>query len=503
MGAIAALRRGFAGQLARSETSYVPEFYESVQFSKSRLTDFGELPPGEVPNALKYSPAHSHIRLSNGVQVVTESYPGDVTSVSVFIKAGSRFETIETSGASHFLTYYLSRGSKLRNRNEFQESLDELGASIEVTTGREIIGLTIKCNSQDVHKAIELLAEAISQPEFNSNQVEADKELVTRQNLDVCRDQFRYLREALFYTGFREHMLGQSEYGIRDNIPNLKAADLQEFHARNFVGNNVVFVVSGKTDSSLVFDTVQKHTHTLPAETQGEQNNTEKPRLTPVVMIQRDDEMYNLNHATGFLAPAFGSENFFILKFFEKLIGDYNAEKDGVAHLNSYRLVTNGSHNFWAAMPGTHLAHTKYEAFSDVGLFTMYAHGNDFWGKEIFYGLNHIASRFSLLVDQYNVFRARAQLFNELLEQRPSRHLNEDIAKELFYVGRRITRSEYAHRYSGLADAKELQPHLKPYFFDKEVAMATWGPEHNISNFAYYGHRVNKSTRNHSMLFWG
>jgi processing peptidase subunit beta len=503
MGAIVGLRRGFASTLARSETSHVPEFYESVQFSKSRLTDFGELPRGEIPNALKYSPAHSHIRLSNGVQVVTESYPGEVTSVSVFIKAGSRFETIETSGASHFLTYYLARSSKLRNRNEFRESLDELGVSVEVTTGRELIGLTIKCNSQDVHKAIELLAEAISQPDFNSNQVEADKEFVHRQNLDVCRDQFRFLREALFYTAFREHMIGQSEFGIRDNIPNLKAADLEQFHSQNFVGNNVVFVVSGKADCSLVYDTVQKHTHTLAAELQGEQNNSVRPRLTPVVMVQRDDEMYNLNHASGFLAPAFGADNFFPLKFFEKILGDYNAETDGVAHLNAVRLVTNPLHAFWSATTGIHLGHTKYEAFSDVGLFSLYVHGNDYWGKEMFYGLNYIASRYSLFIDQYNIFRGRALLFNELLQQRASKELNEDIAKEIFYIGRRITRTEYAFRYSNLADAKELQPALKSFFYNKEVAMASWGPEHNISNFAYYGINVNKSTRSNALNLIG
>ena len=503
------MQRGFASSgnnndnsLARSQAQ-VPEFYESVQFSKGRLTDFGELPRGEIPNALKYSPATSHIRLSNGVQVFTEAYAGNTTSVSVFIKAGSRFETIETSGVSHFLTYYLAKGSKLRNRTEFQNSLDEIGGHIEVTTGREIIGFTLRCQSEDVAKAVEILSEAISHPDFDNNQIEADKEFVTREIHDVSRDIFRHLRESLMYTAFRDHMMGQSEFGIRDNIPSLQGNDLQDFHARNFVGNNVVFVVSGKFDSSLVTDTVQKHTQSLPADAMTSSHNTEKPLLTPVIMVQRDDEMYNLSNASGFLAPAFGDENYFPLKFFEKVMGDYNAETDGLAHLNAARLVTNPVHHFWSNSPGTHLSQTKYEAFSDVGLFTMYSHGNDFWGKEVWLGMNFIASRYAILIDQYNCFRARALWFNQLLKQKASKELNEDIAKEIFYLGRRVTRTEYASRFSHLADPKEMQPVLKKWFYSKEIAMATWGPEHNIGVFAYYGRNVEKSTRNSSILFIG
>lgn len=36
--------------------------FESGQFSKKRLTDFGELPIGEFPDALKYDHPHGKIR---------------------------------------------------------------------------------------------------------------------------------------------------------------------------------------------------------------------------------------------------------------------------------------------------------------------------------------------------------------------------------------------------------------------------------------------------------
>lgn len=493
--ALRCLRRGFSKAEITKAASNVPEFRQSVQFSKDRLTEFGELPRGHVPHALNFSPANTHTRLSNGVQVFTEAYGGDFATVSVFIKAGSRFETIETSGASHFLTYMLSKGSKLRNRQEFQESLDALGAHVEVTTGREVIGFTVKVPSGEVGAAIELLAEAISQPDFNQNQIEADKELVHRRILDVSRDQFEYMKEAIFYTSYREHMVGQSEYGIRDNIPSLTAKQLEDFHRQNFTGNNTVFVVSGKFDSSLVWDSVQKHSQGLPADAQGGQLNLEKPILTPVVMSQRDDEMYNLNCASGFAAAPFGHHDYFALKFAEKIIGNYNAEHDGAAHLNGHHLSHSTNHRIWGCKTGVTLSRTKYEAFSDFGLFTMYVHGNDFWGREIFFGMNYIASSLAVSLEITEVLRARAEWFNELLNQHSSKNLNEEIAKELLYVGRRITRTEAAYRLSHLADPIHLRTVLHNYLYNKEIGSALWGPHHNIASYNYYCRKLHLSTK--------
>lgn len=485
--------RRFASQLAK-EAPKVPQFYESIQFSKQRLTDFGELPRGDIPHALQFSPAHSHTKLANGVQFFAEQYPGNFATVSVFVKAGSRFESIESSGASHFLTYMLSKGFKGKNRKEFQKALDAMGAHIEVTTGREIIGFSVKVNSADVSAAIQLLGDAVAHPDFNENQVEADKEFVHRRILDVCRDQFEYTKEALFYTSFRDHMVGQSEYGIRDNIPFLNAKQLEDFHKRNFTGPTTSFIVTGKYDHAQALQAVQAATQALSPEANA-QSNSEKPWLTPVVMSQRDDEMYNLNSGSAFSAPAFGDTDYFGLKFLERIIGDFNAEKDGQAHLNSAHMSMSATHQLWGQKLGVTLAHTKYEAFSDFGLFTMFVHGNDMWSSELFFGMNYLASSLAKILEITQVYRARAEWFNELLAQHSSKKLNEDIAKELFYVGRRITRTEWASRLSHLADPVTLRRVARDHLFDKEVGVALWGPQHNIANYNYYCKKLHLSTK--------
>jgi predicted Zn-dependent peptidase len=81
------------------------------QFSKQRLTNYGELPIGEIPEALKYTRPLETTTISNGIRVCTESWNSPLSTVGVFIKAGSRNETPETSGAAHFLEHLHFKGS--------------------------------------------------------------------------------------------------------------------------------------------------------------------------------------------------------------------------------------------------------------------------------------------------------------------------------------------------------------------------------------------------------
>lgn len=60
-----------------------------MQFSKSRLTEFGELPFGEIPEALKVSRPTGYRSLENGVKVVSESWNSPITSYGCLINSES------------------------------------------------------------------------------------------------------------------------------------------------------------------------------------------------------------------------------------------------------------------------------------------------------------------------------------------------------------------------------------------------------------------------------
>lgn len=62
------------------------------------------------------------------------------------------------------------------------------------------------------------------------------------------------------------------------------------------------------------------------------------------MMSQTDHEMHNLNMGISFYAPGYNNPDFIALKFFEEVSGDYNANHDGMANVNSPERQYNSLH---------------------------------------------------------------------------------------------------------------------------------------------------------------
>ena len=68
--------RAYFSEVTRSR-GQAPAQRDRLQFSKSRLVDFGELPHGEIPTALQFSRPTTMEKLENRVTVVTEQWSGN------------------------------------------------------------------------------------------------------------------------------------------------------------------------------------------------------------------------------------------------------------------------------------------------------------------------------------------------------------------------------------------------------------------------------------------
>ncbi len=102
--------------LAENDKDFKVTIKEShLQFSKNPiLENFGELPYGEIPEPLKYVRPFEMTVLDNGIRVCTEKWDTPLCAVGAFIDAGSRYETLETSGTAHFLEHLIFKGTKNR-----------------------------------------------------------------------------------------------------------------------------------------------------------------------------------------------------------------------------------------------------------------------------------------------------------------------------------------------------------------------------------------------------
>src|SRR5437868_6626767 len=74
----------------------------------------------------------------------------DTVGVGIYVKVGSRYETQENNGISHFLEHMMFKGTKNLPGNSISEKLDSVGASYNAETSYESTNYYIYGHKNDI-----------------------------------------------------------------------------------------------------------------------------------------------------------------------------------------------------------------------------------------------------------------------------------------------------------------------------------------------------------------
>lgn len=311
--------------LQKKEGSQTVTRRDRLQFSKKRLVDFGELPQGEIPEALQYDHPHSITKLQNGINVATETWNSPLASISVAVKAGTRQETLETSGVCQFIERLSLRGTTGRSREQVEQDLQSLGGNLDIKTSRELTTYTLTFQKENTDKAVAFLGDILFNSLYNANQIEAEKEEVYRKAAENHRDQMSTTIESVHATSYRDHFMGQPVYGIRENIHSITQEHIKQYHAANYIAPNITIAGAGNIQHDRLVDLANKAFEKVPTSgesTPAKRNNSDIPYFTPSLMYMRDDEMCNVNVGVFFNAPHYTHSDYFSMRLFEQILGE-------------------------------------------------------------------------------------------------------------------------------------------------------------------------------------
>jgi predicted Zn-dependent peptidase len=157
--------------------------------------------------------------LKNGVRVISEEM-SHVRSVSlgVWIRTGSRRETSEENGISHFIEHMLFKGTKNRSAEEIARSVDSIGGGLDAFTAKEMVSYNTKVLDEHLPIAFDVLADMVRNPLFREEDIEKEKGVILEElKMDV--DNPEYLLHDIFSSNFyKDHPLGKPIIGSKDTI---------------------------------------------------------------------------------------------------------------------------------------------------------------------------------------------------------------------------------------------------------------------------------------------
>src|SRR5947207_15764891 len=111
--------------------------------------------------------------LSNGVRVITEVMPHvRSVSVGVWVGTGSRRESPEQNGITHFIEHMLFKGTTRRSAEEIARSVDSIGGNLDAFTAKELVCYNTKVLDEHLSQAFAVLADLLVHPMFREEDID-------------------------------------------------------------------------------------------------------------------------------------------------------------------------------------------------------------------------------------------------------------------------------------------------------------------------------------------
>ncbi|MET0593086.1 MAG: pitrilysin family protein [Polyangiaceae bacterium] len=215
---------------------------------------------------------HHQRELGNGLRVIVVPTPTSHRAVlTMLFRVGSRYETAESNGISHFLEHMLYRGSPpYKTAHEQALAFEELGASLYAATQADYGSMSLSLPPESLARATAIFAGVVESPRFSA--IEIERGIVREEILEDLDDEGRQVdadnlvRELVYGA----HPLGFTITGSLDQLAKFDRGMLRKHHARHYTSANAVLCFSGAVTVDACFRLAEKHFASLPRGTRVE-----------------------------------------------------------------------------------------------------------------------------------------------------------------------------------------------------------------------------------------
>ncbi|NBO64846.1 MAG: insulinase family protein [Acidobacteria bacterium] len=230
--------------------------------------------------------------LDNGLVVVSEEM-NQVRSVSfgLFLRTGSRYETLDQHGLTHFIEHALFKGTERRSAAQIAAEADQFGGNLDAFTGREIVGFHDKVLDEHLPSAFDLIADLIAAPAFDPSELEKERNVILEE-LKMVEDTpddiiFDIFAEK-FYPG---DGLGRPIIGTRESIITFSAEAAWPYYRKIFTPENMVLAAAGNMNHRQLAELAEQHFGGLARTNFSALTDGVTPEAVPAITLSHKEEL--------------------------------------------------------------------------------------------------------------------------------------------------------------------------------------------------------------------
>src|SRR5579864_4119684 len=187
--------------------------------------------------------------LPNGLIVLSEEM-AHIRSIAIgiWMKTGSRDESPDLNGISHFTEHMVFKGTKTRTARDIARQVDSIGGNMDAFTGKETICFNIKVLDEHLPIAVDVLSDMVLHPVFDVKEILRERGVILEE-IKMDEDNPDYLVHEIFTQNFfKDHPLGKPILGTKETVRRFDQDAVLAYYGGKFAPGNMIISAAGNVN---------------------------------------------------------------------------------------------------------------------------------------------------------------------------------------------------------------------------------------------------------------
>ena len=226
--------------------------------------------------------------LKNGLRVITIPMKESPTVTAlVLVETGSKYETKEINGLSHFLEHMCFKGTiKRPTARDISTELDTMGAQYNAFTAQEYTGYYAKSDAKHFKKIFDVVSDIYLNSTFPEAEMQKEKGVIIEE-INMYEDlPMRHVQDLLMEVMYGDQPAGWNIAGPIENIKKMKRDDFVKYKKEQYVPKaTTVVIAGGVSEKDMMVEAKRYFAHLKNEKKTGKIKTVEK-QVAPIAKIK-------------------------------------------------------------------------------------------------------------------------------------------------------------------------------------------------------------------------
>lgn len=226
--------------------------------------------------------------LKNGLRLVLVPMTDNLaTTVLVLVEAGSKYESKEEGGLSHFLEHMVFKGTTRRPKaSMISRELDSVGAHYNAFTAQEYTGYYAKVSREHADLALDIVSDIYVNPLLDPAEMEKEKGVIIEE-IRMYQDMpHRHVQDLFLELVYGDQPAGRNIAGTETTVRSFKRDDFVTYRDRCYVAPATTVIISGSFDEATITEKVEKAFEKISGENKAKKVPVTESQTKPSIKIQ-------------------------------------------------------------------------------------------------------------------------------------------------------------------------------------------------------------------------